>query len=129
MKRKFIMTGMLTGSLLTMFWPWFGGTRGVQTISGLILLENPIALTCMILAYIGIWSDYGKNSEILGMIGLLGIAVMEIYEFFTWHIITITGHFDLRLSIEWCYPEFYIALFSMIMTLLIYKKYFRHFIG
>lgn len=121
MKRKIIMTVILALSLLTMIWPWFGGAIGVQEVYGLIMLDNPIALTCMILSFVGIWTNFGRNSEIIGSIGMLGIIAMEIYEFMTWHILTISGRFDLGLSIDLSYPEFYYALFSIIITYIIYK--------
>ena len=108
-----------------MLMDWFGGQRGVQDISGLILLNNPIAVACMILTLIGIWTHYGETSYMLIYVGLTGIMMMEIYEFLTWHILTISGSFNLVLSFDWCNPEFYIAVMSMIATLLIYRYYFQ----
>ena len=125
MKRKIIMSIVLTISLLTMLLPWFGGYRGVSEVSGFILLDNPIVFACIILAYVGIWTNLGRNSEILGSIGIIGIMVMEIYEFLTWHILTITGRFDLRVSFDWCYPEFYMALLCIVLTFVIYKRMYK----
>lgn len=121
MKKKIILSIALGLSLLTMLLPWFGGVKGVQEVYGILLLENPIAFACMILAFAGIWTNYGRNSEIIGSIGLLGILVMEIYEFLTWHILTITGEFSLSLSLDLCYPEFWIAVLCSIATLSLYK--------
>lgn len=81
MKEKIVMTITLLISLSMMAFPWFGGQKGIETIYGVTLLNNPIALTCIILAFVGIWTNFGKNSEIIGTIGLLGIMTMEIYEF------------------------------------------------
>ena len=125
MKEKIVMTITLLISLSMMAFPWFGGQKGIETIYGITLLNNPIALTCIILAFVGIWTNFGKNSEIIVTIGLLGIMTMEIYEFFTWHILTITGHFDFNFSVQLCYPEFYYALFCMIGTYLIYKHFYK----
>lgn len=110
--------------LSTMLWPWFGDARGVQEIYGTIMLDNPIALTCIILVFMGIWieNDY---SQVFGNIGLIGIIAMQIYEFMTWHIYTISGHFDLGLSFSLCYPEFYYALLSMVMVYIIYKLSYK----
>lgn len=125
MKRKLLMTVIFIISLSTMLMNWFGGQRGVQDISGLILLNNPIAVACIILTLIGIWTHYGETSYMLIYVGLTGIMMMEIYEFLTWHIFTISGSFNLALSFDWCNPEFYIAVMSMIATLLIYRYYFQ----
>ena len=121
MKRKIIMSVALSLSLLTMLLPWFGGMKGVEEVYGVILLDNPVALTCILLAFVGIWTNFGYNSEIIGSIGMIGIIVMEIYEFMTWHILTISGQFDLNLSIALCYPEFYLALVCIVVTYIIYK--------
>lgn len=125
MKKKIIMTCLLFISLSTMCFQWFGGKSGVQDISGLILLHNPIAVTCIVLSFIGIWECFKENSYILTCIGLLGIALMEIYEFLTWHILTITGHFDLQVSFHQCYPYFFIALLCTLATFFIYQSYFQ----
>ena len=67
----------------------YGGQKGVQEISGLINLLNPI-----------------------------GIVISEIYQFFTWHIMNITGKMSIHNSIEFAFPEFYIGLvISLIMVL------------
>ncbi len=124
MKRKIIMTIVLTLSLLMMFFPWFGGAEGIQEVYGLVLLKNPVSLTCLLLISIGIWTDCGKNSEVIGVIGFCGVLVMQIYEFLTWHILTITGHFDLELSMRLSHKEFYIALACIVICLAIYRKIF-----
>lgn len=115
------MTIGLSLSLLTMLFPWFKGIQGVEEVYGVIMLENPVALTCIILSFIGIWTNFGRNSDIIASIGMIGIIVMEIYEFLTWHILTITGHFDLSLSIALCYPEFYYALLCIVMTYIVFQ--------
>lgn len=124
MKRKIAMTIIFIISLSTMFMSWFGGQKGIQDISGFILMDNPIAVTCIILTLVRIWTHFGHTSYMLSCIGLIGLLAMEIYEFFTWHILTISGAFNFSLSLELCYPEFYIALMSTIVTFLIYKYYF-----
>lgn len=124
MKRKIVMTFIFIMSLSTMAMTWFGGQRGVQEISGFIMMNNPIAVTCIILTFIGIWAEWGYTSYMLSWIGLTGLIAMEIYEFLTWHILTISGTFNLSISFDLCYPEFFIALMSTFITFLIYKHYF-----
>lgn len=127
MKRKIILTIAMIICLFTFTWSWFGNARGVQEIQGTIMLHNPIAITCIILVFVGIWTDFGDNSEILGMIGLLGIIAMAIYEFMTWHIITITGQFDINYSIQMCYPEFYYALLCFVFTSFLYRYTYKKY--
>lgn len=115
------MTVGLSLSLLTMLFPWFRGLQGIEEVYGVIMLENPIALTCIILAFVGIWTNFGRNSDIIASIGMLGMIVMEIYEFLTWHILPMTGHFDLSLSIDLCYPEFYYALLCIVITYIVFQ--------
>lgn len=118
------MTVMYILCLSTMLWPWFKDMQGVQAVYGTIMLDNPIALTCMIFVFVGIWieNDYGR---IFGNIGLVGIIAMQIYEFMTWHILTISGHFDLRLSFHLSYPEFYYAVLSTVIIYIIYKLSYK----
>jgi len=120
MKRKIIVCLALILSFITLTFPWFT-TEGIDIITGMSLFHNPIAVTCMILALIGTFGEFGDNGEIIGSIGILGLIVMEIYEFLTWHIITITGRFDLSFSIQSCFPQFYIAVLCLIITFIIYR--------
>ena len=121
MSRKLAVTILISVSLLTMLLPWFGGQRGVQEIDGLIMLENPIAIGCIIIMYIGLWLPLGYKSDIIAMIGMLGYIAMQVYEFLTWHILTISGRFDLQLSFHLCYPEFYLSVVTMSLTFFIVK--------
>lgn len=125
MKNKVMMTIIFLLSLSTIFMNWFGDTRTDIVVSGLILLNNPIAVTCIFITLAGIWLRFGENAYKLTYIGLIGIAAMEIYEFFTWHIFTVSGAFDLRLSLDLCYPEFYIAVICMFLTFFIFRYYFQ----
>jgi hypothetical protein len=124
MKRKIFLTVLFMMSLVTISLPWFGGNH-IETVYGWVLLDNPIALTCIVLAFFGIWTDYGKNSEIIGSIGMIGIIAMQIYEFLTWHIISLSGHFDLGLSIDLCYPEFYFSLGCVFVTYVVFRYIYK----
>lgn len=121
MKKKIIMTIALCICLSTMLLPWFGGLKGVQEIQGYHMLNNPIAVTCIILSFIGIWTNFGRNSDIIGSIGFIGIIGMEIYELLTWHILTITGYFDIALSLSLAYSEFWFAFACTIITYIGFK--------
>ncbi|MCD7949097.1 MAG: hypothetical protein LUG12_02380 [Erysipelotrichaceae bacterium] len=121
MKDKCMITICLILCLMMMLFPWFH-YNGIN-VTGLIMFQDPIALTCIILSFIGIWGHFGMNSPILGHIGLIGLFVMEIYEFMSWHVLTVTGHYSLFWSINASYPTFYMALFITFITNIIYHVY------
>ena len=119
MKKKVILTVVFLVSLLPMLLNQYGGMRGVQEISGLINLFNPIGLISLLLFFLGIWVSFKNNkiNKILGALGTIGIVISEIYQFLTWYIVNITGKISLHNSIKFAFPEFYFGLtISLIMT-------------
>ena len=118
MKKKIKLTIAFLVSLLPMLLNQYGGKKGVQEISGLINLLNPIGIISVLLFIMGVWISFKnkKTNKILGALGTIGIVVSEIYQFFTWHIMNITGRMSIHNSIEFAFPEFYIGLvISLIM--------------
>ncbi len=118
MKKKIILTIAFLISLFPMLLNQYGGMKSVQEISGFINLLNPIGIISVLLFIIGVWVSFKnkKINKILGALGTIGIVVSEIYMFFTWHILTITGEISIRNSINFAFPEFYIGLaISLIM--------------
>ena len=118
MKKKIILTITFLISLLPMLLNQYGGMKGVQEISGLINLLNPIGILSVLVFFVGVWASFKnkKINKILGTLGTIGIVVSEIYEFFTWYIMNITGKMSIQNSIKFAFPEFYIGLvISLIM--------------
>ena len=118
MKKKIKLTIAFFISLLPMLLNQYGGKKGIQEIRGLINLFNPIGIISVVLFIIGVWVSFKneKINKILGALGTIGIVVSEIYQFFTWHIMNITGKMSIHNSIEFAFPEFYIGLvISLIM--------------
>ena len=125
MKKKIILTISFCISLLLMLLNQYGGAKGVQEISGLINLLNPIGIASVILFILGVWAKFKnkKINKILGGSGVIGIVISEIYEFLTWHILTITGNMSIKNSIEFAFPEFYFGLvISLIMVFIYFFK-------
>ena len=120
--KQVILTILFIMSLMPMLLYQFGGMRGVQEISGLIILLSPITIVSIILFFFGIWFKFkNKNTnKILGGIGVIGIVISEIYEFFTWYTIGITKDINLYNSINLTFPEFYIGLLISIIMVFIY---------
>lgn len=120
--KQVILTILFIISLMPMLLYQFGGMRGVQEISGLIILLSPITIVSIILFFLGIWFKFKnkKTNKILGGIGVIGIVISEIYEFFTWYTIGITKDINLYNSVNLAFPEFYIGLLISIIMVFIY---------
>ena len=120
MKKKTILSILFTVSLLPMLLNQYGGRRGVQEITGLVNLLNPIGIIAVALFVIGVWVPFKKKiiGRVLGALGVIGIVASEVYKFFTWHVITITGELSFQHSIRFAFLEFYIGLaVSMAMVI------------
>ena len=121
-KTKFVMSVCFILSLSPMLLSQYGGGRGVQEISGLTNLLNPIGILSVVLFFLGVWLPVKsrKISDTIGFLGCLGIVAAEIYEFLTWHILTVSGKFSLDLSFRFAYPEFYVGLIVSICMAILY---------
>ena len=120
MKKKIILSVAFVISLLPMLMNQYGGMRGVQEITGMINLLNPLGIISVVLFVIGVWASFKKPiiNTVLGTLGTIGIVISEIYKFFTWHVMTITGEISIQNSIQLAFPEFYIGLaVSLIMVI------------
>ena len=122
MKKKIILSIAFVLSLLPMLLNQYGGARGVQEISGLGNLFNPIGLVSVLLFIIGVWVSFKnvKVNKILSILGVVGIVISEIYQFLTWHILTITGEMSIQNSINFAFPEFYIGFAISLIMIVVY---------
>ena len=122
MKKKIILSIAFVLSLLPMLLNQYGGARGVQEILGLGNLFNPIGLVSVLLFIIGVWVSFKnvKVNKILSILGVVGIVISEIYQFLTWHILTITGEMSIQNSINFAFPEFYIGLAISLIMIVVY---------
>ena len=122
MKKKVTLTIAFLISLLPMLLNQYGGAKDVQEISGLINLLNPIGITSVLLFVIGVWVTFKnrKINKILGAMGTIGIVISEIYEFFTWYVMNITGKISFHTSLKFAFPEFYIGLVISLIMVFIY---------
>lgn len=122
MKKKVTLSTVFIASLLPMLLNQYGGSKGVQEITGLINLLNPIGILSVVSFLVGVWVPFKRQivGKILGALGTIGIAVSEVYQFFTWHVMTITGEVSLRHSINLAFPEFYFGLAVSIVMIIAY---------
>lgn len=123
MKKKLCLSAAFLVSLLPMLLNQYGGQRGVQEITGIINLTNPIGVTAVILFGLGVWLPVRKQifGKVLCIIGMSGVVLSEIYTFFTWHVQTITGEVSLQHSSQLTFPEFY---FGLAVSLAMFVGYF-----
>ena len=121
MKKKITLTIVFIISLLPMLLNQYGGMKGVQEITGLVNLLNPIGIVSVVLFVVGVWVPFKKTiSKILGALGTSGIVISEIYKFFTWHVMNITGEVSIHNSIEFAFPEFYVGLAVSLVMIVAY---------
>ena len=48
------------------------------------------------------------------------MAISELYKFFTWHVMTITGEISIQNSIRLAFPEFYFGLMISVAMIAVY---------
>ena len=122
MKKKSVLSVAFIISLLPMFLNQYGGRKGVQEITGLVNLLNPIGIIAVALFVIGVWVPFKNDivGRILGALGTLGIVASEMYQFFTWHVQTITGEVSLQHSIRFAFPEFYLGFAASLTMVIVY---------
>ena len=61
MKKKIILSIAFSISLLPMFLNQYGGLKGVQEITGLINLLNPIGMVSVIMFAVGVWFPFKEQ--------------------------------------------------------------------
>ena len=63
-----------------MLFSQYGGEKGVQEISGLINLLNPIGIISCIIFFIGVWLPIKNKiiNKVLKILGVFGILLSEI---------------------------------------------------
>ena len=122
MKKKAALSISFLASLLPMLLNQYGGMKGVQEITGLVNLFNPIGVIAVITFFAGVFMKLEERNvnRIMCAIGTVGIVISEVYKFFTWHVMTITGEISLKNSLRFAFPEFYIGLAVSLMMIIVY---------
>lgn len=121
MKKKITLSLSFIISLLPMLLNQYGGQKGVQEITGLINLCNPIGIASVILFIAGVWIVKSKKiSKIIGSLGVIGIVASEVYHFLFWYVETITGQFSWQNSVRFSFPTFYFGLVVSIVMVVVY---------
>ncbi|MDD5823940.1 MAG: hypothetical protein PUD55_05960 [Firmicutes bacterium] len=120
-KKRMVLTIAFVISLIPMLLSQYGGGRGVQEISGLLNLSNPIGIVAIGLFVLGVWGKFSvKVARAMGAIGVIGIVAAEVYTYLTWHVMTITGEVSLENSMALAYPEFYFGVAVSVLMVIVY---------
>lgn len=122
MKKKKLLSIAFVVSLLPMLLNQYGGESGVDGVSGLINLLNPIGIVSAALFIVSVWVPFRKENmnKMLGLLSTVGMIAAELYQFFTWHVLTITGAVSLQNSIALAFPTFYVGLAVSGLMVIIY---------
>ena len=116
--QKITLSVLLAVNICLMFMTWFGGEKGVQEISGTIVLKNPFTIVFIIIIIAGIWIRKAeKFQNPLIYTGFAGIMAVEIYEFFTWYTKTVSLNNSMIKSLNMAFPEFYLGLIVTVASL------------
>ncbi len=123
MKKKILLSVLFIISLIPMFFSQYGGAKGVQEVSGIINLTNPIGFIAVILFFVGIWGNF-KNTNIrkyFPYIAMVGIILSELNNFLTWNYPNTSYLEGIKNSFNMVFPMFYIGLIVSILLIIVYR--------
>ncbi len=123
---KYVISFIIIIFAITTFLTWFGGSSLFLEYKGYKILENPVAILAILMILWGTWYKFriaiNKKLIVTGFLLLLGV---ELWYFFTWHLVGYYEEFSLFASVDFANPEFYIGFLVTIGGLiasLIYTK-------
>ena len=122
MKKKLILTFSFILSLMPMVLSQYGAIRGVEEISGLYNLKNPIGILAILCYFIGVWNSHmeRKNREFFSYVGVIGIVIAELYTYVMIQIPAMSNQGTITNSVLFAYPEFYIGVIISLMMIVFY---------
>mgnify|MGYP006966590276 FL=1 len=85
MKKKMLLSIIFILSLIPMCFSQYGSAKGVEEVSGIINLTNPLGIIAVILYFSGIWINFKKEkiNKCLPYIGMVGIILSELINLLT----------------------------------------------
>lgn len=116
------MSILILLSLLPMGLSQYGGCKGIQELPGwtaLVGVHGLLILAAILLGLLHIFPTRTQN-RVAVLLGLFGIVASEIYCFFTWHYMTITGQIAWELSLRFSFPEFWFGLAVSCLVIPVY---------
>lgn len=123
MKKKLLLTIIFILSLIPMFFSQYGGMKGVQEVSGIINLTNPIGFIAIILYFVGIWSNFNNKNinKYFPYFGMIGIILSELNNLLTWNYPNTSYLEGIKNCFNMVFPMFYVGSAISISMIIIYK--------
>lgn len=123
MKKKILLSILFVISLIPMLFSQYGAMKGVQEVSGVINLTNPIGFIAVILFFVGVWGNF-KNANIkryFPYMGMFGIVLSELNNFLTWNYPN-TSYLDgIKNCFDMVFPMFYVGIIVSVILIIVYS--------
>ena len=120
MKIRFKVLSIIIEILLflSFFLTWFSDGDMI-TLRG---VDLHIFIGWLLVFYIGTWFSVfslSKKFHIISLIASICVFLLEIYKFFTWHYLNITGYISLTFSLDMTSFGFYLSLFICFVNIIL----------
>lgn len=121
---KFILLFFDVLLLLTFYVPWFGDRSMIELRVVDLFTVSGWFFVMFIITLLGIFAE-SENVKKFSILGIIGILALAIYEFFMWYNLTITGYVSLTFSLDMTLPEFYISIIIFIVNIVLRISYLK----
>ncbi len=124
---KKMLTALVILNIASMFLDWFGKDKEMFSMSGFMVLSNPLTILFFLMILWGTWYEFkNKINNKLIYLGILGILFMEFWYFLTWYVFGHYEYIDFFASFDLVFLEYYvgvgITLIMLIMSIIFLKK-------
>ena len=129
MKKKMLLSIIFILSLIPMFFSQYGSAKGVEEVSGIINLINPLGIIAVILYFAGIWINFKKEkiNKCLPYIEMVGIILSELINLLTWGYPS-TSYLDgIKNCFSRVFPMFYVGLIISVILIFVYRTIDKNF--
>lgn len=123
MKKKILLSVVFILSLIPMCFSQYGALKGVQEVSGIINLTNPIGFISIILYFIGVWTNLKSENinKYFPYFGMIGIILSELNNLLTWNYPNISYLNGIKNCFNMVFPMFYVGLIISIVMIVAYR--------
>ncbi|SCJ90585.1 Uncharacterised protein [uncultured Eubacterium sp.] len=112
---------LLFFSVVGLFLPWLYFDRSVDYTTGLDFLVAPLFFSGLVGSIVlSLLRERSQMVNIVNLVALLLIPSSCIFQFLTWHVMTITGKIDLSVSFSTAHCGFYLTFFSSLTAALLF---------
>ena len=129
MKKKMLLSIIFILSLIPMCFSQYGSAKGVEEVSGIINLTNPLGIVAVILYFAGILINFKKEkiNKCLPYIGMVGIILSELINLLTWGYPS-TSYLDgIKNCFSRVFPMFYVGLIISVILIFVHRPIDKNF--